>query len=90
MNISRSVDAKKKLVVKKLQGGGGAKMAISGAKLTFGGENKFWEYKSSRGRKKPITIRKANKKVATFFLFFVCFVDSKNFVVCTGGVQVLF
>ena len=42
-------------------------MAISGAKLTFcGGEN--WEYKSSRGRNKPI--RETNKKSGDLFFLF--------------------
>ena len=51
-----------------------------GAKLTFGG-GKNWEYKSSRGRKKPT--RKKNQKVATFFCFY--FEDSKMFVLYVGA-----
>ena len=41
-------------------------MAIRGAKLTFGGRNFFWEYKSSRGH-----IRKNNKKEAIFVFVFL-------------------
>ena len=44
-------------------------MAIKGAKLTLGGGEKIWEYKSSRGRNKPI--RKTKKKWRHFFFFFL-------------------
>ena len=70
----------KKLGVQKASGGGGQN-GYKGAKLTFGGE-KNWEYKSSRGRKKPT--RKKNQKVATFFCFY--FEDTKMFVLCRGAI----
>ena len=57
---------------------GGAKVAIKGAKLTLGGEEKIWEYKSSRGRNKPI--RKTKKK----WRHFLFFLDSEIFVLCRG------
>ena len=50
-------------------------MAIKEAKLTFGGSKKNWEYKSSRGRKKPI--RKTNKQKWQPFFSFLFFGDSK-------------
>ena len=59
-------------------------MAIRGAKLTFDGGKKIWEYKSFRGRKKPI--RKTNKKSGDLFLFVFCFGDSKNVVLCRGAI----
>ena len=62
--------------------GGGAKMAIRGAKLTIGGGNKFLGVQKLLGRNKPI--RKTKKKVATFFFFF--FGDSKIFVPCRGAI----
>ena len=39
------------------------------ANLAFGGRKKIWGYKKLQGGKKPI--RKTEKKVTTFFLFFV-------------------
>ena len=40
------------------------------ANIAFGGREKnIWGYKNPRGGKKPI--RKTEKKVATFFLFFL-------------------
>ena len=47
------------------------------ANLAFGRREKnIWGYKKLQGGKKPI--RKTEKKVATFFIYF--FVDSKKFV----------
>ena len=54
---------------------GGAKMAIRGAKLTFGG--------GKMSTKAP-GAQKATRKVATFFLF--CFLETKIFVLCRGAI----
>ena len=41
------------------------------ANLAFGRREKnIWGYKKLQGGKKPISIRKTEKKVATFFFFF--------------------
>ena len=60
MNISRNLafSQSEKINLGVQKASGGAKMAIRGAKLTVVGKNR--EYKSSRGRKKPI--RKTKKK----------------------------
>ena len=67
---------------KKLKGG--AKMAIRGVKLTFGGgPKKIWGYKSSRGRKKPI--RKIEKN-SDLFSFVLETVKHKKCVLCRGAI----
>ena len=41
------------------------------ANIAFGGREKnIWGYKKLQGGKKPISIRKTEKKVATLFFFF--------------------
>ena len=58
-----------------------AKMAIRGAKLTFGGGTFFLGVQKTPGGAKAY--KKNQKKVATFFMFFG---DSKIFVLCRGAI----
>ena len=49
------------------------------ANLAFGRREKnIWGYKKLQGGKKPI--RKTDKKVATFFFFYLFFLEIKKFV----------